>query len=100
MISNRVERRKPYGTEEEVPVTRIDTVRHAADMTKDSVRHAAEVAAPYASTAKDGAVHYGRQAGGYGRQAGAKAKQGYDARLAPRVGQAREQALAAVPPRP
>src|SRR5882757_2321163 len=92
MISNRVERRKPYATEEEVPVTRIDSVRHAADITKDSVRHAAEVAAPYAGTAKDGAVHYSRQAG-------AKAKESYDARLADRVEQAREQALAAVPPK-
>jgi hypothetical protein len=99
MMSNRVERRKPYATEEEVPVTRIDSVRHAADVTKDSVRHAAEVAAPYASTAKESAVQYGRQAGTYGRQAGALAKEKYDARLAPRVGQAREQVWAAVPPK-
>ena len=73
-------------------MTRMDSVRNAADMTKDSVRHAAEVAAPYAGTAKDGAVHYSRQAS-------AKAKQTYDARLAARVEQAREQALAAVPPK-
>src|SRR4051812_10637684 len=99
MISNRVERRKPYATEEEVPVTRIDSVRHAADVTKDSVRHAAEVAAPYASTAKQSAVVYGRQAGVYGRQAGVLARQQYDARLADKVNQAREQAMAAVPPK-
>jgi hypothetical protein len=103
MISNRVERRKPYATEEEVPVTRINSVRHATDVTKDSVRHAAEVAAPYASTAMDGAVRYGRQAGVYGRQAGAVAKQQYDAKLADRVEQVmeqvRDQAAAAVPPK-
>jgi hypothetical protein len=99
MISNRVERRKPYATEEEVPVTRIDSVRHAADVTKDSVRHAAEVAAPYASTARQSAVYYGRQAGTYGKQAGAVAKEKYDARLAPKIGQAAEQAWAAVPPK-
>jgi hypothetical protein len=80
-------------------VTRIDSVRHATDVTKDSVRHAAEVAAPYANTAKDSAVQYGRQAGVYGRQAGVIAKQQYDAKLAARVEQAREQALAAVPPK-
>ncbi|MYS21202.1 MULTISPECIES: DUF5324 family protein [unclassified Streptomyces] len=84
-------------------MTRIDSVRHAADVTKDSVRHAAEVAAPYTSTAKDGAVHYGRQAGVYGRQVGAMAKQQYDAKLADRVEQVveqvREQAAAAVPPK-
>lgn len=73
-------------------MTRIDSVRHAADVTKDSVRHAAEVAAPYASTAKDGAVHYAQQAG-------ALAKEQYEARLADRVLQAREQAWAAMPPR-
>ncbi|WNI16683.1 DUF5324 family protein [Actinacidiphila sp. ITFR-21] len=77
-------------------MTRIDSVRHAADVTKDSVRHAAEVAAPYASTAKDGAVHYGRQAG-------AMAKQQYDAKLAEHVDhvleQVRDQAAAAVPPK-
>ncbi|MEW1865793.1 DUF5324 family protein [Streptomyces sp. NBC_00669] len=84
-------------------MTRIDSVRHAADVTKDSVRHAAEVAAPYATTAKENAVvygrQYGRQAGVYGRQAGAVARQQYEAKLAPRVGQARDQAWAAVPPK-
>lgn len=99
MISNRVDRRKPYATEEEVPVTRIDSVRNAADITKDSVRHAAEVAAPYASTAKDEAARYAQQAGTYAQQAGALAKQAYDAKLAAQVRQAREQAWAAVPPK-
>lgn len=98
-------------------MTRIDSVRHATDVTKDSVRHAAEVAAPYANTAKDGvrhaaeaaapyantakdsAVQYGRQAGVYGRQAGTLAKQQYDAKLAARLGQAREQMWAAMPPK-
>jgi hypothetical protein len=99
MISNRVERREPYATEEEVPVTRIDSVRHAADVTKDSVRHAAEVAAPYASTAKESAAQYAQQAGTYSRQAGELAKHQYDVRLGPKVGQARQQAWAAMPPK-
>lgn len=98
-------------------MTRIDSVRHATDMTKDSVRHAAEVAAPYASTARDGvrqaaeaaapyantaldsAVQYSRMAGAYGRQAGALARQSYDDKLAAKVEQAAEQAWAAVPPK-
>lgn len=84
-------------------MTRIDSVRHAADVTKDSVRHAAEVAAPYASTAKEGAVRYGRQAGVYGRHYGREAqrlaRQQYEARLAERVAMARDQARAAVPPK-
>ncbi|MBM9505925.1 DUF5324 family protein [Actinacidiphila acididurans] len=84
-------------------MTRIDSVRRAADVTRDGVRHAAEVAAPYATTAKEGAVRYGRQAGAYGiqysRQAGQLARQGYEAKLAERVDQAREQAMAAVPPK-
>lgn len=82
-------------------MTRIDSVRvrDAADRTKDTVRHAAEVAAPYASTAKDSAVLYGRQAGVYGRQAGVMARRQFDARLAPMVAQAREQAWAAMPPK-
>lgn len=92
MISNRVERRKPYATEEEVLVTRIDSVRHAADMTKDGVRHAAEVVAPYANTARDNAVTYAGKA-----RTAALAR--YDAHLAPRVGLAVTQARANVPPR-
>ncbi|MGW5349320.1 DUF5324 family protein [Streptomyces sp. NPDC004031] len=80
-------------------MTRIDSVRSAADMTKDSVRHAAEVAAPYANTAKDEAARYAQQAGVYAQQAGASARRAYDARLAAQVKQAREQAWAAVPPK-
>jgi len=80
-------------------VTRIDSVRHAADVTKDSVRHAAEVAAPYTATARYNAVLYGRQAGALGRQAGLMARQAYDARLAERVALARRQAWAAMPPK-
>ncbi|WP_051951178.1 DUF5324 family protein [Actinacidiphila yeochonensis] len=80
-------------------MTRIDSVRHAADVTKESVRRAAEVAAPYANTAKDTVIIYGRQAGVYGRQASVLAKQNYDAKLADRVDQVREQAWAAVPPK-
>ncbi|MFG1805442.1 DUF5324 family protein [Streptomyces sp. NPDC049040] len=80
-------------------MTRIDSVRNAADITKDSVRHAAEVAAPYASTAKTEAARYAQQAGTYAQQAGVMAKQTYDAKLAAQVRQAREQAWAAVPPK-
>ena len=73
-------------------MTRIDSVRHAADVTKDSVRHAAEVAAPYANTAKYQAVQYAQQTG-------ALARQQYDDRLAEKVaevvGLAREQARSA-----
>jgi hypothetical protein len=92
MISNRVERRKPYATEEEVLVTRIDSVRHAAEQTKDSVRHAAEVVSPYASTAKENAAVYADKAR-------ATARTQYDAHLASRVGEAVGQARAAVPPK-
>lgn len=80
-------------------MTRIDSVRHAADVTKDSVRHAAEVAAPYASTAREGAVHYAQQAGSYAQHAGVLARQQYEDHLSARVGQARDQAWAAVPPK-
>lgn len=80
-------------------MTRIDSVRNAADTTKDSVRHAAEVAAPYASTARDEAARYAQQAGVYAQQAGTYARRAYDAKLAAQVRQAREQAWAAVPPK-
>jgi len=87
-------------------VTRIESVRHAADRTKDSVRHAADVVAPYASTAKDSAVHYADEArqrlapkvSSAAQQARATARTQYDAHLAARVDQARAQAVAAVPP--
>lgn len=102
MISNRVERRKRNATEEEVLVTRIDSVRDAAGRTKDSVRHAADVVAPYADTAKDSAAHYADEARLYlaprvssaAQQARDAARLQYDAHLASRV----DQALAAVPP--
>lgn len=102
MISNRVERRKPNATEEEVLVTRIDSVRDAAERTRVSVRHAADVVAPYADTAKLNAAHYTDEARLYlaprvsaaGRQARAAARAQYDAHLAARL----DQALAAVPP--
>ncbi|WP_405726204.1 DUF5324 family protein [Streptomyces sp. NBC_01537] len=87
-------------------MTRIESVRHAADRTKDSVRHAADVVAPYASTAKDSAVHYADEArqrlapkvSSAAQQARATARTQYDAHLAARVDQARAQAVAAVPP--
>ncbi|WP_406266771.1 DUF5324 family protein [Actinacidiphila glaucinigra] len=83
-------------------MTRIDSVRDAAERTRDSVRHAADVVAPYADTAKVNAVHYADEARIYlaprvsaaGRQARAAARTQYDAHLAARL----DQALAAVPP--
>jgi hypothetical protein len=39
-----------YATEEEDPVTRIDSVRAATGSAKDSVLHAADVVAPYSDT--------------------------------------------------
>jgi hypothetical protein len=79
MIRKRVESRNTYATEEEDPVTRIDSVRAATGSAKDSVLHAAEVVAPYADTAKDRASHYAHEA---------------RVRLAPKVSQATEQARA------
>lgn len=87
-------------------MTRIESVRHAADRTKDSVRHAADVVAPYASTAKDSAAHYADEArqrlapkvSSAAHQAKEAARTQYDAHLAARVEQARVQAAAAVPP--
>lgn len=83
-------------------MTRIDSVRDAAERTRDSVRHAADVVAPYADTARVNAVHYADEARLYlaprvsaaGRQARTAARTQYDAYLGPRV----DQALAAVPP--
>ena len=49
-------------TEEEDPVTRMDSVRAATGTAKDSVLHAADVVAPYADTAKDQAAHYAHEA--------------------------------------
>lgn len=99
MIRKRLESRNTYATEEEEPVTRIDSVRAATGSAKDSVLHAAEVVAPYADTAKDKAAHYAYEA----RvrltpklaQAAGQARLQYGAHLAPRL----EQARAHVPPR-
>lgn len=49
-------------TEEEDPVTRMDSVRAATDTAKEGVLHAADVVAPYAGTAKDQAALYAHQA--------------------------------------
>ncbi len=96
-----------YATDEEVLVTRTDSVRHAATTTKDSVRHAAEVVAPYADSAKDRAARYAAQYAQETRkllapkvtaaadQARETAAAQYDAYLAPRLAQARS----AVPPK-
>jgi len=89
-------------TEEEEPVTRIDSVRSATGNAKDSVRHAAEVVAPYAESARDTAVHYAQEAGARlgpkvsnaARQARSSARDGYDQYLVPRLHEARK----SVPP--
>ncbi|SDO10687.1 hypothetical protein SAMN04487981_108265 [Streptomyces sp. cf386] len=103
MIRKRVESRKPYATEEEDPVTRIDSVRAATGSAKDSVLHAAEVVAPYADTAKDRAAHYAHEArvrlapvmSQATEQARAQALLQYGAHVAPRL----EQARSHVPPK-
>jgi hypothetical protein len=98
MIASRVDRRTPYATEEEVHVTRMDTVRSAAEKTRDSVRATADAVAPYASTAKESAVsaagEAGRRLAPLGPKIGAAARTQYDNLLAPRL----DQALGAVPP--
>jgi hypothetical protein len=103
MIRKRVESRNTYATEEEEPVTRIDSVRAATGSAKDSVLHAAEVVAPYADTAKDRAAHYAQEArvrlAPKVTLAAEQARVQYDARVAPRLEQARSQALAHVPPK-
>jgi hypothetical protein len=68
-----------YATDEEDPVTRMDSVRAAKGTAKESVLHAAEVVAPYAGTARDQAVQYAHEA---------------RVRLAPMVSQAAQQARA------
>lgn len=88
-----------YATEEEDPVTRIDSVRAATGSAKDSVLHAAEVVAPYAETAKDRAAQYAQEArvalGPKVSQAAQQARVQYGAHLAPRL----EQARTHVPPK-
>jgi hypothetical protein len=74
-------------------VTRIDSVRAATGSAKDSVLHAAEVVAPYADTAKERAALYAQEArvrlAPVMSQAAEQARVQYDARLAPRLEQAR-----------
>jgi hypothetical protein len=88
-----------YATEEEEPVTRIDSVRAATGSAKDSVLHAAEVVAPYADTAKDKAAHYAQEArvrlAPKVSLAAEQARVQYDAHVSPRL----EQARTHVPPK-
>ncbi|MDQ0934060.1 hypothetical protein QFZ49_004000 [Streptomyces turgidiscabies] len=99
MIRKRVESRIPYATEEEDPVTRIESVRAATGSAKDSVLHAADVVAPYADTAKDRATQYAYEArvrlAPKVSQAAEQARVQYGAHLAPRL----EQARTHVPPK-
>ncbi|WP_225824274.1 DUF5324 family protein [Streptomyces naphthomycinicus] len=80
-------------------MTRIDSVRAATGSARDSVLHAAEVVAPYADTAKERAAYYAHEArvrlAPVVSQAAEQAREQYDARLAPRL----EQARAHVPPK-
>ncbi|MCG0067444.1 DUF5324 family protein [Streptomyces tricolor] len=80
-------------------MTRIDSVRAATGSAKDSVLHAAEVVAPYADTAKERAAYYAQEArvrlAPVMSEAAEQARVQYDARLAPRL----EQARAHVPPK-
>jgi hypothetical protein len=95
MIRKRVDSRLPYATEEEEPVTRIDSVRAATGSAKDSVLHAAEAVAPYADTAKERAAHYAQEArvrlAPKVSLAAEQARVQYDAHVAPRLEQARAQ---------
>ncbi|MEW2620303.1 DUF5324 family protein [Streptomyces sp. NPDC048106] len=74
-------------------MTRIDSVRAATGSARDSVLHAAEVVAPYADTAKERAAFYAQEArvrlAPVVSQAAEQARVQYDARLAPRLEQAR-----------
>ncbi|MET8448880.1 DUF5324 family protein [Streptomyces sp. NPDC005209] len=80
-------------------MTRIDSVRAATGSAKGSVLHAAEVVAPYADTAKERAAQYAQEArvrlAPMVSQAAEQARVQYDARLAPRL----EQARSHVPPK-
>ncbi|MDF3290930.1 DUF5324 family protein [Streptomyces silvisoli] len=83
-------------------MTRKDSVRNAAVVTRDSVRHAAEVVAPYAGTARDTAVQYAQEArqalapkvSSAANYAALQARAQYDTHLQPRIAQA----VDAVPP--
>jgi hypothetical protein len=78
-----------YATEEEDPVTRMDSVRAATGTAKESVLHAAEVVAPYANTAKDQAAHYAHEArvqlAPKVSKAATQARVQFDTRVAPHV---------------
>ncbi|MEU5365679.1 DUF5324 family protein [Streptomyces sp. NPDC005925] len=80
-------------------MTRIDSVRAATGLAKDSVLHAAEVVAPYADTAKDRAAHYAHEArvrlAPKVTLAAEQARAQYGAHVAPRL----EQARTHVPPK-
>ncbi|MBW8793054.1 MAG: DUF5324 family protein [Streptomyces sp.] len=80
-------------------MTRKDSVRAATSSAKDSVRHAAEAVAPYADTAKERAAYYAQEArvrlAPVVSQAAEQARVQYDARLVPRL----EQARTHVPPK-
>ncbi|NUK87910.1 DUF5324 family protein [Streptomyces lunaelactis] len=76
-------------TEEEDPVTRMESVRAATDTARESVLHAAEVVAPYAGTAKEQAAHYAQEArvrlAPKVSKAAYQARVQYGARVAPHV---------------
>jgi hypothetical protein len=86
-----------HATEEEDPVTRIDSVRAATGTAKGGVLHAAEAVAPYADTAKDTATRYAHEAcvrlapkvSHAAHQARCAAGTQYHAHVAPRLTQAR-----------
>ncbi|MEU3402510.1 DUF5324 family protein [Streptomyces sp. NPDC006670] len=78
-------------------MTRKDSVSLAAENARDAMRHAAEVVAPYAGTARDAAVHYAQEANARlapkvssaANQASQQARAAYDTHLHPRVTAAR-----------
>lgn len=78
-------------------MTRKDSVSLAAENARDAVRHAAEAVAPYAETARDAAVHYAQEANARlapkvsyaANQASQQARAAYDTHLYPRMTAAR-----------
>ncbi|MFF2193280.1 DUF5324 family protein [Streptomyces sp. NPDC058157] len=78
-------------------MTRKDSVSLAAENARDAMRHAAEVVAPYAGTARDAAVHYAQEANARlapkvsnaANQASQQARAAYDTHLHPRMTAAR-----------
>ncbi|MFG2641023.1 DUF5324 family protein [Streptomyces sp. NPDC048370] len=69
-------------------MTRMDSVRAAADSAKESYLHAAEVVAPYADSAKDQAAQYA----GTAKDQAARYAHEARVRLAPKVSKAAQQA--------